>query len=56
MKKNIYNVSIIYQYCDGHKVLRHENGYDYFPDVHRIRKRRRSAGITVYKMFVFKVK
>lgn len=54
--KNMYNVSIIYQFNDGHKELEHENGYDYLPDVQRIRKRRRSRGIIVYKMFVFKVK
>lgn len=52
----MYNVSIIYQFSDGHKDLSHENGYTYNPDVQRIQHRRRSRGVIVYKVFVFKVK
>lgn len=52
----MYNVSIIYQFSDGHKEIRHENGYTYAPSVEKIQNRRRSRGVIVYKVFVFQVK
>ena len=52
----MYNVSIIYQFSDGRKELRHENGYAYMPLIRDIHNRRRSCGVIVYKVFVFKVK
>lgn len=52
----MYNVSIIFQLRDGHKELHHYNGYDWKPSVEDIKRRRRSRGVAVYKVFVFKVK
>lgn len=52
----MYNVSIIFQFSDGHKEIWHENGYDYEPSIEYIKRRRCGRGITIYKVFVFKVK
>lgn len=52
----MYNVSIIFQFSDGHKELKHRNGYDYEPSVEYLKRRRCSRGVIVYKVFVFKVK